>query len=418
MTKLEKWIAYTNTIKGEFIKLARLRFLNPDNSTAFAIDNNPKNKHANNLIQDGKLSVNLQNGQRRQADVTLINVDGEYDYNVNNLWYGQQIALDMGVLLPDGTEYYFPQGVFEINAPKEVIEPNNRTVHLPLVDKWANLDGTLFGNLEGIYEYPINTNIFSAIAALLAEDRGNGLPIDNVKPIFTEYYNDKYTTLADGSQVAMNLTPYTYRNDSIKASKADVILGLNTMLAGWIGYNAVGALCLDASQEDITDTDKPILWEFSPNEKQFLGATYTINNADVYNDVIIRGASLDEYAQVAGRAQNVNPASNTNVYMIGRKTLQENAKNVYSNDICQDIALWKLKRYTVLGKSISISSTQMFHLAENNLITVRRTDKDGSPIERHLINGYSIPLSDTGDMTIECTSVNDLATGVIVPLPT
>ena len=49
----------------------------------------------------------------------------------------------------------------------------------------------------------------------------------------------------------------------------------------------------------------------------------------------------------------------------------------------------------------------MFHLQENNLVTVLRSDKQGSPIERHLIQSFSIPLSQTGQMSITATSVTD-----------
>ena len=50
----------------------------------------------------------------------------------------------------------------------------------------------------------------------------------------------------------------------------------------------------------------------------------------------------------------------------------------------------------------------MFHLVENNLITVQRTDKQGSPIEKHLIQSFTLPIAETGQMTINCVSVNDL----------
>jgi len=79
---------------------------------AFSIDNNPKNRRAGAFLQEGELSVNLQNGQRRQASVTLSNLDGEYDFNVNRTWFGQQIRLMEGLILPDGMDYYLPQGYF------------------------------------------------------------------------------------------------------------------------------------------------------------------------------------------------------------------------------------------------------------------------------------------------------------------
>ena len=100
----------------------------------------------------------------------LANLDSEYDYNVNNVWFGQQIAIDEGLILSDGSDFYIPQGVFYIAEPQETLYPNARTMEYPLVDKWSYLDGSLFGRLESTYEVPVNTNIFTPITALLALD--------------------------------------------------------------------------------------------------------------------------------------------------------------------------------------------------------------------------------------------------------
>ena len=100
----QQYLAYLDAVKKPFIKLCRLRFLNPDGTTAFIIDNNRLNRRAPAFIETGTLNVNLQNGTRRTASISLSNVTGEYDYNVNNVWFGTEIALDEGLILPDGTE--------------------------------------------------------------------------------------------------------------------------------------------------------------------------------------------------------------------------------------------------------------------------------------------------------------------------
>ena len=114
--------------------------------------------------------------------------------------------MDEGLILPNGEDFYIQQGVFLIENPTETIEPGNRTVTYPLVDKWAMLDGTLFGNLEGTYEVKAGSNIFTPIAALLGLPRGNGYPVDRVPPVFTEYYNGKTQKLPDGSDAALTLS--------------------------------------------------------------------------------------------------------------------------------------------------------------------------------------------------------------------
>lgn len=415
-TQTQRWQAYLSALKTDFTKICKLEFLQPDGSVAYVLDNNPRNPRSSAFIQNGTIRVNLQNGQRRQATVNIVNLDGAYDYAVNKVWFGQEIRLSEGLILPDGSEFYLPQGVFLVKDAQEIFKPGQREVSYPLVDKWANLDGTLYGNLEGTYEVPVNVNIFDAMAELLREDRGNGRPVDRMAPIFTDYYNGM--TTEDRGVVYDNImTPYTLRVDSTSGTLAEVILGLNTMLAGWIGYDATGRLRLDPSQDDILDINKPIQWAFTPTEKQFLGATYTVKNSEMYNDIIVNGEALGNEPTANARSQNLDPGSDTNINLIGRKTLREQKSGYYTDFICQWYAEWKLKRITVLQKAVSIDSTQMFHLNENNLVTIRRPDKKGAPVERHLIQGFSRPLSGTGAMTIEAISVNDFPVISTASLP-
>ena len=170
--------------------------------------------------------------------------------------------------------------------------------------------------------------------------------------------------------------------------------------------------------EEVLNLPKGVILFFNaPTEQQFLGATYTVKNQDVYNDIIIKGESLTEYGNVAGRASNYDPASDTNINLIGMKTYREAASGYYSRRQCEDLAKFKLKRQTVLQKSVSISSSQLFHIQENQLVTILRPDKPGMPMERHLITGFTRPIGQTGQMTIQATSVQDFPIATIMPLP-
>lgn len=401
---------YLKALKGNFTKIAKLDFLNPDGGTAFTVDNAATGRHRGALLQSGSLTCNFQNGARRTASVLLSNADEEYSYNVNKLWFGQNVRLSEGLILPDGTEFYIPQGVFAIKDPNEAWKPNGKTVTLNLVDKWSYLDGTLFGNLDGIYEVPVGSNIFSAMASVLALGRGNGQPVDATAPIFTTYYNGKTQTVPGSGTVALTLSPYTMRVDSDNGTYADVILGLNEMLVGVIGYDINGQLRVEPSQEDLEDRDKEVLWDFTPTEKQFLGPTYTVLNSQVYNDIIVQGEPQTNYLQPYGRAQNKNPQSDLSIYgALGRRTLRLRGAGYATNRQCQDLADWQLKRQCILKKSVTIESNQIFHIQENKLVTIRRTDKPGDPKEIHLVTGFTRPIGQTGSMTINATSVEDYA---------
>lgn len=416
---------YLSALTREFKKLAKIEFLQPDNSVAFSLDNNYKRGYRSKFdtrafIQDGSLSVSLQNGKRRSASVTLSNLDGAFDYALNKIWFGQKIRLSMGLVLADGTDFYLPQGVFYINNPSAVFKPEQRTVTYNLVDKWAYLDGSLFGTLDNSYKIertsdkPDNT-IWSAMRSLLSlskidfeKTEDKSLQVDNVMPVFTNYYDNRKYKTSDGEEVNMTDIPYEILVSGDSSTLANVMLELNDIIVGQIGYDQTGALRVDASQDDIEDSKKPVLWNFTPENSQLLGFNETFKNSEVYNDIIVIGQSIESKTPIYGRASNYDPKSDTNINLIGRRTYKESRSNYWNETQCTDLAKFRLKRKTALQKNITIESSQMFHLAENNVVTVKRTDKKGSPTERHLIQSYSLPIGETGSMNINCVSVNDL----------
>lgn len=411
---------YTNALKsGNYKKLVYMYFLNTDGTIAFTLSNN---YNANAVfdsrcfIQSGSLSVSLQNGIRRQANITLANVDEAFSYAVNHIWYGTTIRLDMGIENETGDTIYFPQGIFVITNPENNITPSTKTITYKLVDKWANIDGTLGGKLTSTYQLNRLSNIYTAMASLLSYDKytmdattnDNNRKIDNQTPVFTDYYNSKTMTYyySDGTSETVNGNQATYDMTS-DGTIASLLLELNEMNAGIIGYDSNGQLRVDPSDDDIEDNNKPILWSFNPNTDAII-CSYkeTIKNTEVYNDVIINGEGLNE-AVCWGRAENNDAKSDTNILLIGRKTYIESRSGYTTPEQCKWLAKWILKRKTTLQKTISISCGQMFHLFENGLIELKRIDKEGEPIEKHLIQSYTIPIAETGNMTINCVSVND-----------
>lgn len=417
LTQQQRYFDYLKIVANpdRMVPLTKLEFLNPDDTVAYALDGNYKRGYgypdSRAFIQSGTLNISLNNGQRRTASVRFENLDNAFDYAINKLWFGRRVRLSKGVVLSDGTEYYIPQGVFYLNSPKTGWKPNSRTAEYQLVDKWAYLDGTLFGNLENTYEVKSRTNIFSAMQGILNLSIYDHKPtteyvkkIDGVTPVFTSFYNGQ-TVVINGVQVSKTDTPKTVTTD-IGGTYGQVMLDLNAIIAGWIGYDSTGALRVDASADDLDDNKKPVMWNFTEYSKTFFGLDETANPAQVYNDVIIWGESVDG-AVVGARATNKDPTSDTSVNHIGLKTFVESSDINYTNEQCAALASWYLKRKTVLQKQITISCSQMFHLRENNLVSVLRSDKPGKPVEKHLIQSISIPLSQKGAMQITATSVQD-----------
>jgi hypothetical protein len=400
--------AYLAALKaGNFVKLARLRFLNPGGDTAFILDNDPMQKHSGAFIKSGSVTVNLQNGARRSANVEIANADGEFDFKVNHVWFGTEIAVDMGLMLQDGTECWFPQGVFRVERPSETVATNGTIAHFNLIDKWAGIDGTLNGALESSYGVASGTNIFNAISALLLLERGDGRSYDSVTPIFTDYYNNKTQMLPGGSYALLVNTSYNVMIDGTGNSVASVITELCSFLQAWVGYDATGALRVDPSQDDISDADKPVLWRYSMDEAQIVGLSYESMISEVCNDYIVTGYATGNSPPNAARAINMDAASPVCVQRIGRRTVREDKPEFSTWRMCEDYAVWKAKRMAALRRSVSVSANQIFHLQENNLIEIARTDKPGNPVERHLVQGFTLPFSGAEPMTIQAISVED-----------
>jgi len=425
MTNAERYMAYLASLDKPFRKLSKIEFLQPDNSVAFALGgNNRANRvdyglrNSSAFIQSGNLNVALKNGTRRTASVTLSNLNSSFDYAVNKLWFGQRIRLSMGMELFDGTDFYIPQGVFYILNPSNLISYSQRTTSLALTDKWAVLDGTLFGKLDSAYTIKSGANIFKAISSVLKLSRfdysNDAIPndrIDNVTPVFTNYYDGKTysASQSDGSiieDIAMTDTPYDI-TENRGSSCGALILKLNDMLVANIGYDATGALRLDPSQDDISDIEKPVLHTFSTQKRNLISLTEAPKPQEIYNAVTIAGEGLTDSA-VWAKASNYDPRSDTNINLIGQKLYTEERADYWNAEQCASLARWQLKRKTILQKAVSVECGQMFHLQENKLIAVERTDKKGSPLEKHLIQGYSIPISEGGSMKIDCTSVVDI----------
>lgn len=419
----QEYQMYLAALSKPFKKVVRLEFLQPDDTVAFALGGRGQKipiagRDTRTFLQSGSVSVNLANGARRRASVMLGNRDMAFDYAVNKLWFGQRVRISMGMTLPNGEDFYFPMGIFYIENPSVLFSPSEKTATLNLTDKWAYLDGSLFGTLEAAYSVNAGTNIFSAIDSFLlmskytytsTTNRSN--MIDPVDAVYTTYFNGKTYSAAksDGSivsDIAMTSTPYVI-TENRGSTMAAVILKLNEMLAGWIGYDAAGALRLEPSQDDIDDADKPVLYEFSPEDPVLISMTESAQVSSVYNDVTVAGQGLTNQA-VWARAVNDDPASDTNINLIGRKVLTEEKADYWNTDQCAALARFYLKRKSVLQKSISIECGQMFHLVENRLISVKRTDKPGSPVEKHLIQGFTVPIGETGSMSIQAVSVNDI----------
>ena len=400
---------YLYTLKTNYRPAIKIEWMNNDGSSYGEITNSY-------VDMSGTVSVSMENGTRRTADIELDNSNGEFSVDVYNLWYGKMVKLWMGVYLSDGSPYYFPQGVFYVNSVEESNTPLQRTVSLHLIDKWCFLDGTMWGNLDGIYIVPIGSNIYDALTKLLKTSRFTGENVDEagepqtnavdpIMPNLSSYYLTK--TYKDGETTYNAIdTPYEIRMEYGK-TYADILLEFATILGAYIYYDVDGRLTIEPTQDDIVDSSKPILWTFTPNEQEFLSEDSSHDFGTFYNDIIVIGYTTNG-KQAKGRAQNKNTASPTSIPIVGIKTYPpyEDA-SYYTDEQCNELAEYYLKRQTIKQRSVQISSAPMFHLRENRLIECVRPYTMEK--EALLISGYDLPIGTTGTMSITATSVNEFS---------
>ena len=212
---------YLNAVSGNFRKAVKIEWLNPDETVKFEFTN-----ALYDISVD--LSVNYQNGSRRSCTITLNNDKNKYPINFNNIWIGQKFKVWMGVYIDEKTPYYFPQGVFYVSNPNEVFQPDQRVIKINGVDKWAFLDGTLYGKLSGTYQTNVGTNLFDATRELLRLPRfplkhitdnieeyfvvtNNGIKDQNKNPAF-KYENGEFSStsqLYENSRASITLTAKT-----------------------------------------------------------------------------------------------------------------------------------------------------------------------------------------------------------------
>ena len=409
---------YLKAIKGDFRPAIKIEWLNPDESVNF--------EFTNALYKiDIDLSVNYTNGSRRSCTLTLNNDRNVFPVDFDSIWIGQKFKLWMGVYLDSETPYYFPQGVFYVTNPEDVYNPDTRTITINGADKWVYLDGTLFGRLSGTYQTNIDVNLYSATRELLRLSRfendfsstdNKEEMVDPTLPLLSPIFKDKTTelkTIDKDTGETITTTKYVWEcpyTATVERGKtlADVLLEYATILCANIYYDVNGRLVLEPmidTAEDVTDTNKEILWHYTVDEKTFLGLTQKHDFEKIHNDFIVLGNIVNGY-QFKGRVQNRNPLSNTCIKKIGLRTREPYEDNqYYSDEQCVELAKYYAKTDTILQKSGSVSSITLYHLDVNKLVSVSTPNNNMSK-ELFLITGFS--LSASGSMTLNIASVNIL----------
>lgn len=397
------FLKYLDLVSKPHKTAVKITILNPDETVRGDITNQ---------IYDisGTINVNYQNGARRSCTLKINNDRNANPINIDNFWFGQKFKLWVGLYLDDTTPFYFPQGVYYITSPTDIYNPNERTITLQGVDKWAAFNGTVYGNLSGTYQTNIGNDLFDATRQLLRMSKYNNdlftndmsMMLDPISPLLSSYYLNKY----DASNHRVLDCPYTA---TVEAGQtlANVLEEYATILSASIYYDADGRLNVrPLSSLDNFDDDKQIIWDFSINKPQMTGLTTSFEFEKVYNDFIILGNIANGY-QAKARVQNNNPMSEVCIDKIGMRTKRYEDAQYYTDDQCVALGKEYAKQEGMLARSISIPSTPLYHLDVDKIITVA-TPKNDMKKEKFLIKNFSLPISGRGTMNIEACNIHDI----------
>lgn len=366
---------YINVIKSGIIKpRIQIEWLRVDETTESIITSD---------ILDGSLSVNRNNGIRRTMDFTIRNTS-ELLPNIYGIWINKKVKLSLGVVCPDGTDFFIPQGVFVLLNPSYESSPTGTMVTFNAVDKFSQLTGdTGKGLLKDIYQINNGTSVNTGLKAILSDFGDKIMP--NLYPNSSTF-------------------PYTIREG--QDGNAGAII---EKIAYFMSYNCYyDRNGVFTTYPDIPDENKGVSWDYNFGDEKYtyLGATTEYKFTDTRNTVIVIGANINGLIAKA-KVVDDDLASPTNVNLLGE------IPHITLNDYIQttqqatDLANFILRRLKILNKTISINSIPIYHINVDDIITI--TDSNfGFNKQRFLVTGISMGLGFGADMSVECIAVDEV----------
>lgn len=338
----------------------------------------------------GSYDENYQNGQRRTLSFTLYNEEGKYTPNINTLWVGTRLRLDMGLQVDENNIYWFQKGIFVIQSVTPSHEKSKKTVKISSGDKFSLFENAT-GVLPSTYEIPSGTDIESLIKDILMTNNGNSEVLDPKEYIYHESFKGKKT------QVDISL--------SAGEKFSSILLDIATQLSAEIYYNEKGNLVLVPASESTMDRNKPLLFEFQKEDLSDLSFTFNYNN--IVNRIIVIGTTSSG-GTFSAEAVNDDSRSPLCYQRIGYHTGNiVNDSNIYSVYLAQERAEYELRQQLILKTSTSASILFNPLLEVNNLISISE-DFFNLTNERFLIQSISCSLDYSNQMSISFSNLNNL----------
>jgi hypothetical protein len=249
------------------------------------------------------------------------------------------------------------------------------------------MDGTLGGELDSTFIIPVGSNIQAAVQNILS------LSGDPQSPIF-------YT-----GWVA-EVTPYTIIKERGNGTLGEIIVDLAGMLSALVYYDEEGRLNF---VPDVKDFEKASVWDFTTEEVNYQGATYTQEFAKVFNECIVVGDNINGDT-VTAMTKNMNLTSPTSIPNVGfTRPLIITDPIINTVPLAQVRSEYELRQVMRVLASSNMNSIPMYHLNPEDVITITDVKNLGLNEQRLIVNGFSLPLQIGAQMTIDAADTAELA---------
>lgn len=374
--------AFRNAIVNPIISgLYKLVLLYPDESdymdiSSYVVDDtiNCSNEH--------------KNGQTRSFSCTLKNPDHVWSPHPisGGVWMSTKARLHLGIVADDNV-YWFPKGVFVIESPS--YSEADETVSLQFADKFACIDGTLGGKLESEYKIAAGTPLYTALTTLMKLDTGNGTPFDCKPVIFPSRY-------------ASAVTPYTLVVNNSN-TVGDIALEVANIISCDIFYNEEGYLTLQAADDLLQISKKPVLWAICGDGVECMPPSLSVEFSRIINKVCVVGANING-AIVKHVATNTNPKSPSNISMSPVHFEYISDSNINTYELCKIRAEYELQKKSVVAMTHKFQCVFMPFIEANAVILYNEPNKG---IYNQAL--YVSAVTHQGGVTdISCANIDDL----------
>jgi hypothetical protein len=316
-------------------------------------------------ITEGSVSVDMTRSERRNLDVTILDLDDEIGYGPGAFWYDKVIKPYRGIVLANGDTWVTCLGEF---MPDSISRP-----HFPDLMRVTSRDFT---------KKLMNDKFTEATAFAAGQNIGTV-----VQSIATNGGIDKFnfesTTYVTGNDVAFA------RGDERWKACAELAASIGFE----IFFNSYGYMVFRPTVDPLT---APVTYTFrTGTDGNLVSFNKSTTDNFLFNDVIVHGSSTTN-PLVYGRATNTDPSSPTAVDKVGRKIkLMENSF-VVDNTAADAMA----------ASYLAVSGLEQFDVSLESMVipwleagdAVELILPDSAPIDptRFLMSNFTIPLGLTG----------------------